>query len=546
MKENNFLKGGVSDKMTLNDIAKKHNIKIEFLKIQLNKGIKEEMEHTNKVEIAKEIAMDHLFDNPKYYDNSKEIKEITDSSSSGSYDVSFSSDKKNPLKIDGVKSIAKSRAVVDKKFPKWGGPDGVYVKIKEKCSKFPYCNQGDINNLEIMENEKLMEDVSKDFNIKPNELIKIIIKETMKPVKISEMIESEVTKQVKKLLKEQQENNDSYNIMCNGKLVDSFDDEEVAKKELEEYKKSHPKQEFIIEKSKKKTFDELDEMCDDETEKDMNEQEIESGNEINPNYTHFAVNKETGKIVNGWEYDEELDKESIAEYCKSDLSNIGLNPKEFKVSTKKFMEKNEINPFDINNWENPSTEDTQIEEIGESKKHSCEKCKKDVCECSTINESKKKNIIIKESDLVRLIQKMINENAQKESKKVNDANTKEVTKKIKDYLKFDGNSNPEFPNANKGDKIKAVHNTKEEDQIVSDNRGKGPQDLVYDNEPKDGQKEKIKKHLTGDSKLGNSQDSPSVIKTKTGDDMVKNAEKRKKLKKEEPLYKKEKIPVTNK
>ena len=67
---------------------------------------------------------------------SMEVKEVTDASSSGQYDVPLFGNRKDPLKIDGPKSIGKSRAVKDKNFPKFGGPGGVFVKIKEKCKKF--------------------------------------------------------------------------------------------------------------------------------------------------------------------------------------------------------------------------------------------------------------------------------------------------------------------------------------------------------------------------------------------------------------------------
>lgn len=97
-----------------------------------------------------------------------ELKEVTDASSSGSYDAPFGTGGKNPLKIDGVKSIKNSRAVRDKKFPKWGGPGGKFVEIKAKCKKFPYCNQGDIKALH-MYNESI-EDVAKEYGI-PVELI---------------------------------------------------------------------------------------------------------------------------------------------------------------------------------------------------------------------------------------------------------------------------------------------------------------------------------------------------------------------------------------
>lgn len=36
-------------------------------------------------------------------------------------------------------------------------PGGGFVKVKKKCTKFPYCNQGDINNLKISKNESVKE-----------------------------------------------------------------------------------------------------------------------------------------------------------------------------------------------------------------------------------------------------------------------------------------------------------------------------------------------------------------------------------------------------
>ena len=53
------------------------------------------------------------------------------------------------------------RAVSDPNFPKYGGPGAKYVKIKEKCKKFPYCNQGDISALEFYEDKQLQETIKK-------------------------------------------------------------------------------------------------------------------------------------------------------------------------------------------------------------------------------------------------------------------------------------------------------------------------------------------------------------------------------------------------
>jgi len=58
---------GLSQGKTLEDIAKKHNVDIESLKKELDKGIKVEHEHTKNNQTAKTIAMDHLFENPEYY-----------------------------------------------------------------------------------------------------------------------------------------------------------------------------------------------------------------------------------------------------------------------------------------------------------------------------------------------------------------------------------------------------------------------------------------------------------------------------------------------
>ena len=72
-----------------------------------------------------------------------------------------------------------------------------------------------------------------------------------------------------------------------------------------------------------------------------------------------------------------------------------------------------------------------------------------------------------------------------ESGKENDESIKDVTQKIKDYTTFEGNDNPEFPKQiGKGEKVARV-NTKDEDETVEDNRGRGPEDLTYDQEPSD-------------------------------------------------------------
>ena len=271
MNESEELKGGNADNKSLVQIAKKHDAKnyyhidnmVKSLKKELEMGIKIEMEHTDDKDKAKEIAMDHLWENPSYYTklkksdieegdtneasnpaqqaaiainmkkkgikpkketkeqtdasssgsyegnafgpmikreihkihNSKlteqevEFKEATDASSSGSYDVpafgkTTKGGRKNPLKIDGPDSIYKGRAVTDKKFPKWGGPDSVFVKIKDKCKKFPYCNQGNTGALEFIKEDheikNAITETSKKFGIPYKEMEKIVLNEISK------------------------------------------------------------------------------------------------------------------------------------------------------------------------------------------------------------------------------------------------------------------------------------------------------------------------------------------------------------------------------
>jgi len=109
----------------------------------------------------------------------QDIDEITDASSSGAFDVPLfgktTKGRKDPLAIGGPKTIAQSRAVKDKNFPKFGGPGGVYIKVKDKCKKFPYCNQGDINAIEPL--REAMLETSKSLGIPTSEVEKIVLNE---------------------------------------------------------------------------------------------------------------------------------------------------------------------------------------------------------------------------------------------------------------------------------------------------------------------------------------------------------------------------------
>lgn len=77
--------GGKSKGMSLRDIAIMHcksdsddgkvEKMLEHLKLEFKKGIKTELEHTTDKNIAREIAMDHLYEDPKYYTKLSKIEE---------------------------------------------------------------------------------------------------------------------------------------------------------------------------------------------------------------------------------------------------------------------------------------------------------------------------------------------------------------------------------------------------------------------------------------------------------------------------------------
>ena len=78
--------------------------------------------------------------------------------------------------------------------------------------------------------------------------------------------------------------------------------------------------------------------------------------DIDPTYTHFAIFKGNNKIVNGWEYNG-VDNQDIKEFSKMDIIDNfpDFKPSQFKIVTKRGLEKQGINPFDTDNWGSPES-----------------------------------------------------------------------------------------------------------------------------------------------------------------------------------------------
>lgn len=99
-----------------------------------------------------------------------EATEATGASSAGQY--------------SGPSFLAKSQSKKD-----WRGASkplykgGKFVKVKKKCQKYPYCNQGDINALKLSETdifENIVNKLSKEYNLSKTTITKMINEEIIK------------------------------------------------------------------------------------------------------------------------------------------------------------------------------------------------------------------------------------------------------------------------------------------------------------------------------------------------------------------------------
>jgi hypothetical protein len=148
------------------------------LQRQLKKGMKVEMEHEMGLKKAKEIALDHLKENPYYYDDLEKVenpkktetKEATSTSSSGQYSgPAFGAKSMSPKHWRGR---AKTQI-----------PGGAFVQVKKKCKTFPYCNQGDINAVELTRNpivKKKAKKLAEQYGVSEELIIKLVLEDIYK------------------------------------------------------------------------------------------------------------------------------------------------------------------------------------------------------------------------------------------------------------------------------------------------------------------------------------------------------------------------------
>ncbi len=81
--------------------------------------------------------------------------------------------------------------------------------------------------------------------------------------------------------------------------------------------------------------------------------------EVNPNYKTFVVRKATGEIFDGYEDDISEVRENKEEF-NDDLRGRGEKPSDFKLVSAKSLQRKNIDPYDVKNWE---TNKKKIDEI---------------------------------------------------------------------------------------------------------------------------------------------------------------------------------------
>ena len=392
----------------------------------------------------------------------------------------------------------------------------------------------------------------------------------MKVSELTTIIENIVSNEIRKTIME--ENNgkkEVYHIKCEGIPLATFESEEEANDALPDYKAKHKDGELIIEKgvyeSHDDMMDKLDEMNDqlEETENMENTQMDEKlvGNQDKLDKNHNGkIDGQDFKIMKG---QDSSDEEECDECGSSSMEEEEKGDDDFENMLRgrrkhSYVDKGEETP----------------DEMDEEKK-SCEKCGKEICECGGgMYESKKKTVRLTESELIKLISKMVSESipglqaAEKshlESGKENKAHLADVETKMKKLASFDGNDNPEFPKAiGKGEKV-ARKNTPEQEEEIAKNYA-GLENLEYDIEPSEQFKKRLKMAIEGDTLMGNGKvTEPASIKPSNGAEKGKEAKEKegnhiqtpetaKKIekqvkdreedKKNRVLYSKEKVPVS--
>lgn len=169
-----FIKGGLSSQKSFQDLLKRSKKDENFLKKQLVDGTSIEMEHTNNKSIAKEIAMDHLWEDPEYYIKLKKIESLDMKKNKIKKFDTFVNEELNPQTYFSAadKLQKKGKTERAKKLREWGEEKkmdsiepitiqtvgGSTCNLSSKniisAKKDEICITGDVDMYHAMENEK--------------------------------------------------------------------------------------------------------------------------------------------------------------------------------------------------------------------------------------------------------------------------------------------------------------------------------------------------------------------------------------------------------
>lgn len=420
-----------------------------------------------------------------------------------------------------------------------------------------------------------------------------------------EFIDEIMAKEIKRIISESVSNEVYIIRNKDGEPVEQFKTQEEADKALEIYKAKHPDQELIVEPGEELSFEELDKMSEKlENMKNMNEAPekhkghftMEQVMKLAKKAGQYVLDAKDaleelcemhGEKIPAKEVFEVLDDYDMSE-LKSKIRAKKVEPKEEESMDEKLhgnqhkldvdgdgeieasdlaalrskkedtKEEGECMECGDGYMEEEEMEDPQFGDIEkilnttasvDEEMNTCEKCGKDICECGGMKESKK-SLKLNESELIGLITKIVNESfpaaelqggVHRDSGKQNFDALSDVEEKIKQYLNFDGNDNPEFPNQIGGE-VKARRVDEKEADEVATHRGGGMEDLDYDVEPSKEFKERIEMALKGDVKMGNSQEAANVIPSKLGEKTIKKVKKKDQEEAEAPMYAKDVQP----
>ena len=395
----------------------------------------------------------------------------------------------------------------------------------------------------------------------------------MKVSELKQIVENIVIDEVRKtIMKESEGEKEVYHIKCEGIPLATFESEEEANDALPDYKDKHKDGELIIEKGVYENHDDmldkLDEMNDqlEETDNMENtEMQPEEGNAFGGALAAAKLKGDDEFKVGDKEYD--VKEEEECEECGTNMKEEEENGDDFEEMLRGRRRKHS---YVDNGEETP-------DEMGEEKK-CCEKCGKEMCECGSggMYESKKKTLRLTETELTKMITKMVSESipgldaakkSHTESGKENKANIASVEKKIAATMKFDGNDNPEFPKAiGKGEKVARKNTPAQEDEIKKNFAGL--ENLDYDIEPDQKFKDRLKKAIEGHTTMGNApttektdvkpsngsklgeepkdKDGNSIPTPETAKGIQKQVKDRQKDKDNRELYNKQAVPVKSK